>query len=385
VPPPLFGAPDHPIKTRTRRKVVVSHQSLVDWLPTLGVSVATLLAVEHAGSIVLGRLARRSPSVAQLHTRCKGPAAVVAALLGAQIALSGAAIPAADRDLLGHGAGLALIAAVAWLVVKISFVAEDLILRRYDMDAADNLLARKKRTQVVVLNRVTVAVIAVIAIAAMLITFSQVRALGTSLLASAGLVGLIAGTAARPTLGNLVAGIQIAFTEPIRLDDVVVVEGQWGRIEEITLTYVVVRLWDARRLVLPISHFVEKPFENWTRSTAEILGATFFHLDYRVPIGALRAEFERILQTAPGWDRRVHQLKVTDTTERTVEIRAVMSAADSPTAFDLRCEVRERLLAWLQAHHPEALPRGRIELAEGTAPGQAEPTVSLHLPADALA
>jgi small-conductance mechanosensitive channel len=339
-------------------------------------------------SRLIARLGRRSPVAVEFHRRCHRPAAAVAVLIGVQLSLTGATLPAGDRQLLNHAASLALIAAVAWLIVKITFVGEDLVLRRYDVGAADNLLARKKRTQVVVLNRVTVVVISIIAIAAMLMTFSQVRALGASLLASAGIVGIIAGTASRPLLGNLVAGIQLAFTEPVRLDDVVVVEGEWGRIEELTLTYVVVRLWDLRRRIVPISQFVEKSFENWTRSTSQIVGAALFHLDYRVPVDEVRTEFERILDTSPLWDRQIGKLQVTDTSDRTVEVRASMSASDSPSAFDLRCEVRERLLAWLQVHHPDALPRSRIELSDNGAEDRRDrrPDPSdLQLPARARA
>jgi small-conductance mechanosensitive channel len=229
-------------------------------------------------------------------------------------------------------------------------------------------VARKKRTQIVVFNRITVAIVAVIAAAAMLTTFRQVRALGASLLASAGIAGLAAGVAAKPTLGNLVAGLQIAFTEPIRLDDVVVVEGEWGRIEEITLTYVVVRLWDTRRLVVPISYFVERPFQNWTRSTSDLIGSAIFHFDYRVPLDEVRREFESIVATSSRWDRRIAVMQVTDTTHHSIEVRALVSAPDSATAFDLRCEVRERLVSWLQANHPEALPRMRTELVEAATP-----------------
>jgi small-conductance mechanosensitive channel len=205
----------------------------------------------------------------------------------------------------------------------------------------------------------------------MLLTFPQARAAGTSLLASAGIVGVIVGVTARSTVGNLIAGLQIAFAEPIRLDDAVVVEGEWGNIEEITLTYVVVRIWDRRRLVLPCSYFVEHPIENWTRYSADIVGTVHLHVDYTTPVEEVRAEFERVLAASKLWNGQTAVLQVVDTTERTMVLRALVSADSAPTAWDLRCEVREQLLAWLQQQHPGALPRVRAEL-EAPAPQQLE-------------
>lgn len=207
-----------------------------------------------------------------------------------------------------------------------------------------------------------------------MLTFDQVRTLGASLLASAGVVGVIAGIAARSTIGNLVAGLQIAFAEPIRLEDVVVVEGEWGQVEEITLTYVVVRIWDQRRLILPTTYFIDQPFENWTRSSTELLGTVTLHADYTVPVEALRQELERIVQTSTLWNRQVATVQVVGATERTVEVRALVSADTAADVWDLRCDVREKLLAFLQREHPAALPRVRAELtppardADGSAP-----------------
>ena len=339
----------------------------LEWLPILGLSVGILLGADFVASAVVHRLGRRSATIAEFDRRCRRPAAVTAVLIGVQGALASSHFHPTDRRAIGHLVALGVIAAVAWVAVEASLAAESLWLRRYDIDVADNLLARKKRTQIVVLNRVTVVVICVLAGGVMLMTFTQVRALGTSLLASAGIAGLVVGAAARPTLGNIVAGVQIAFTEPIRLDDVVVVEGQWGRVEEITLTYVVLRLWDLRRLVLPISYFVDRPFENWTRSSAAIHGTAFLHLDPAADIDRVRAAYQEVLESSSRWDGRVAVLQVTDTTERTLEVRALMSAIDASTAFDLRCEVRERLMAWIRDHHPEALPRERTALVEPSA------------------
>jgi len=195
-----------------------------------------------------------------------------------------------------------------------------------------------------------------------LMSFDEFRQLGTGILASAGLVGLVVGFAAQKTLGNLLAGIQLAITQPIRLDDVVIVEGEWGRIEEITLTYVVVRIWDLRRLVLPIGYFLERPFQNWTRVSADILGTVFLYVDYTVPVDAIRAELERIVQGSKDWDGEVCGVQVTDTSAQGIELRALVSAADASKAWDLRCAVREQLVAFLQREYPAALPRLRGEL-----------------------
>jgi len=198
----------------------------------------------------------------------------------------------------------------------------------------------------------------------MLMTFEKVRQLGTSILASAGVIGIIVGVAAQRTIATFLAGIQIAVTQPIRIDDVVIVENEWGRIEEITLTYVVVRIWDLRRLVLPITYFIEKPFQNWTRVTADILGTVFIYVDYTVPIQAVREELHRILQNSKLWDKKVWGLQVTNTTEHTVELRALMSAPDASSAWDLRCEVRERLVEFIQKNYPDGLPKVRAEIRD---------------------
>jgi small-conductance mechanosensitive channel len=196
----------------------------------------------------------------------------------------------------------------------------------------------------------------------MLMTFEQVRQVGVSILASAGIISIVVGFAAQRSLGNLIAGIQIAITQPIRLDDVVLVEGEWGRIEEITLTYVVVRIWDQRRLVLPINYFIEKPFQNWTRTTSELLGTVYLYADYTIPVERVRQELHRILQASDLWDKRVWGLLVTNTTEKTVELRALMSTEDSSSAWNLRCQVRESLLKFIQKNFAESLPRTRVEM-----------------------
>lgn len=299
-----------------------------------------------------------------LARRCWWPARLLLASIAADIALAGPgrSIPASSA--IRHGVLLVLIASLGWLCVRLTYVAEDLLVGRFDMAARDNLLARRVHTQAVVLRRVVTVVVAIVAVAIMLFTFSEVRVVGASVLASAGIAGLVLGFAAQSTLANLMAGIQIALAEPIRLDDVVVVEGEWGRIEEITFTYVVVRIWDERRLVLPISYFAKTPFENWTRTQAAILGTVHLYVDYTVPVDDVRRELERVVRGSDLWDGRLVVLQVTHATDRAVELRALVSAADSSAAWDLRCLVRERLIDYVRRTHPGSLPRTRAELLD---------------------
>jgi small-conductance mechanosensitive channel len=258
---------------------------------------------------------------------------------------------------------IALIAGVAGLAIRSVLLFQRVVQAQYRIDVADNLQARKISTQVSVLAKLIISLVFVLALGSMLMVFDSVRQLGTSLLASAGIAGIVLGFAAQKTLGNLLAGIQIAISQPIRLDDVVIVEGEFGRVEEITLTYVVVRLWDLRRMVLPITYFLEKPFQNWTREGSKILGTVFFYLDYTAPVEAMRAELRRIVERHPKWDGDVCGLQVTDSRENVVEIRCLASAQDAGRCFDLRCDIREGMLAFLREHHPDALPRVRAELA----------------------
>jgi small-conductance mechanosensitive channel len=261
-----------------------------------------------------------------------------------------------------HFVGLVLIACVAWLIIAVINFLRDLITHRYAIDAADNLTARGVQTQVQVLRHVAVVVVVTVAASVMLMTFPNVRNVGQSLFASAGVAALVAGLAARSTFTNLFAGIQIALTQPIRLEDVVTVEGEWGWIEEIRTTFVVVRIWDLRRLVVPISYFIEKPFQNWTRKTANLLGTVFLYTDYTMPVEAVRQQFHRILEESGMWDGKVWGLQVTNASERTMELRALMSAPSGPAAWDLRCYVREKLIDFMQKEYPGSLPKARAEL-----------------------
>lgn len=282
-------------------------------------------------------------------------------LIGVRLVLPLFEIPEDVLDLSKHIFSLALIVLVSWTLIKSTYVLDDYIVQRFNVDIKDNLRARKIHTQLNVLKRIVIVIVCILALGIILMTFEKVRQLGTTILASAGIVGIVVGLAAQKTIGTFIAGLQIAFTQPIRIDDVVIVEGEWGRIEEITLTYVVVKIWDLRRLVVPISYFIEKPFQNWTRVTADLLGSVFLYVDYTVRIEAIREELQRILKESQHWDGKVCVLQVTNTSERTVELRALMSTADASTAWSLRCEVREKLVAFIQKNYPHALPKLRAE------------------------
>lgn len=252
-----------------------------------------------------------------------------------------------------------LITAFAAILIGIVKIFEDNVYRHYDLKKADNLRERKVRTQLQFIRKLVVTIIIVLTVCAVLLSFEGLRKIGAGLLTGVGLGGIIIGFAAQKSLGNLLAGFQIAFTQPIRIDDVLVVEGEWGRVEEITLTYVVLNIWDQRRLVLPINYFIEKPFQNWTRNQSAILGTAFIYLDYTTPVAALRQELERLLNANELWDKRAMALQVTDIKERTMEVRMLMSAANSGQAFDLRCYVRENMLKFVNENYPECLPKTR--------------------------
>jgi small-conductance mechanosensitive channel len=289
---------------------------------------------------------------------------------GARLALPLAAVlllvptlrlPAAYHNLIQDLASLILIGGVGVILCRLAATTEEAISREYRIDVADNLTTRKIQTQVAVLRKVVVTIIGILTVACMLMVFPSVRHVGTSLIASAGLAGVILGFAAQKSLGNLIAGIQIAFTQPIRLDDVVVIQNEWGRIEEIALTYVVIKIWDWRRLVVPITYFIENPFANWTRTGAAIMETVFLYLDYTAPIDAMRQELDRILEHSTDWDRQVKGIQVTNATAQTIEVRILISARDSGAAFNLCCDVREKMIGFLQREHPRALPQYRVQ------------------------
>lgn len=251
---------------------------------------------------------------------------------------------------------------IGWLVSSAVDIWTVLYLRRFNTETEDNLIARKHVTQTRILQRVARVLVVIVTLGLALMTIGGFRQWGVSLMASAGVVGIIAGLALQPVLTNLVAGIQIAISQPIRIDDAVIVEGEWGNVEEITSTYVVVRLWDWRRMILPLSYFITTPFQNWTRETSRLIGSAFFYVDYEAPMDRLREAFERIVKASPLWDGEVQVLQVTDISERVAQVRCLASARSAPVAFDLRCEIREKMLAFMRDECPEALPRDRLEL-----------------------
>jgi small-conductance mechanosensitive channel len=286
-------------------------------------------------------------------------------------------LPPEYNSVVTRASSLFILGAVAWLLFQIVAVGERFVLSRYDVSQVDNLKARQIYTQVHILKRTLHVIIAVVMIAAGLMMFDQVRSLGASVLASAGVIGIIVGFAAQRTIANLFAGFQLAMTQPIRIDDVVIVENEWGRIEEITLTYVVVRIWDLRRLIVPLSYFIERPFQNWTRSQSDILATVFLYTDYSVPVDAIREELKRVTAQSSNWDGKVCALQVTNSSDRAVELRALASAADAAKAWDLRCEIREKLILFVQHNYPDSLPRIRAEMrTSGARVGDNEPSMS---------
>ncbi len=261
---------------------------------------------------------------------------------------------------------------VAWMAKTAKHIWMTVYLRRFKLDAEDNLLARKHVTQTRIMERVVDLLIVLVAISACMMSFDAVRQYGVSLLASAGVAGIVVGLALQPVLKNLFAGIQLAITQPIRIDDALLVEGEWGRVEEITSTYVVVQLWDWRRLILPLSYFIENPFQNWTRESSALIGTVMIYLDYSVPVDAIRRKVEEITQGSKLWDRRVVNIAVTDFREAVMEIRILVSASNSGRTFDLRCEVREKLIDFIQSEYPAALPRMRAVMNEPPARARRE-------------
>lgn len=257
---------------------------------------------------------------------------------------------------------LLLIFFVAWLAIKTVKAASCFVQKTIDLKAPDNLRARKTLTQLLVFQAIADTLIVIVAVIAGLLTFDAARTVGLSLLTSAGIIGVIVGFAAQKSLGMVLAGLQIALTQPIRIDDVVVVEGEWGRIEEINLTYIVVKIWDERRLVLPVTYFLEKPFQNWTRTNANVLGSVFLFLDYATPLAPLRAELDRLVADDPNWDRRVANIQVTDTAERHKVVRVLVSSENSSKNWDLRVALREKLIDFLNARYPGAFARARVSL-----------------------
>jgi len=348
------------------RALMEEHGTDLMWEGALLVGVILAALLVHAILFaVLRVLASRTPwkidDVIVRHLRW--PGRLLLPLLGIMLVLPGFdRLGDAEVAWIRHLLSLITIAAVAWLLIACVRALEENIKAAHDVAVADNLAARRVHTQISVLARTLTVFVIIVAAAAALMTFPRIREIGAGLLVSAGFAGLAVGLAARPVLENLIAGIQIALTQPIRIDDVVIMDGEFGRIEEITTTYVVVRVWDDRRIIAPFSKFMTDSFQNWTRRTAQLLGTVLVYADYSLPVQPLREEFDRIVEQSDLWDRRVKTLQVTDLTEQTIQMRALVSAANADKAWNLRVLVREKLIEFLQSEYPQCLPRTRVEL-----------------------
>lgn len=319
------------------------------------------------GAVVYGitrKIAVRNlkPGLHGIISQLKVPIYLVFIILGIILLMPFLSLDPAIDYFIHHIISILIITAMAFLAIRAVSVVRVLVLLQYDIEATDNLKARKVYTQLRVLERIISVAIIIIAIGVALMTFDKIRQVGVSLLASAGIAGIILGFAAQKSISTILAGFQIALTQPIRLDDVIVVEGEFGWVEEITLTYVVIRVWDKRRLIVPITLFIDKPFQNWTRVNAEILGTVFIYTDYSIPIEKMRSAFLNILKSTDLWNGEVGVLQVTDSKEKTLEIRLLMSAPSAPQAWDLRVYVREKIIEYLQEFHPQSLPQHRVQM-----------------------
>jgi len=352
----------------TARQAFFDLRGLLDWAPDLvvaaiilGLAIVLALGLHAAAMAILQRLNARwqHPFAITLaaETRNLSRVALLAIILG--LALPAAPLGPDARIAIGRILLLTFISVVGWSAITAAHIAADLYLRRFRLDVDDNLLARKHITQVRILRRTIDTLIIIVTVAAALMTFDSVRQYGVSLFASAGVAGIVAGLAARPLLSNLFAGIQLAVTQPIRIDDAVIVQGEFGRVEEITSTYVVLRLWDLRRLIVPLAFFIEQPFQNWTREHGGMIGTVMLYLDYTAPIARIREKAEALAKEARGWDGKIIAVQVTDAREATIEVRILVGAISSGMAFDLRAEIREKMIDFLQQEYPDALPRSR--------------------------
>jgi len=329
--------------------------------------VATAAAwIIHAVTLaVMARLLRaRHPYLLSVLDQTRNPTRLGLLLIAMAIALQSAPLGADTRAFVSRLLGLGVICLIGWIALTALRIAANIYLRRYAIETADNLLARKHVTQVRVLLRVAEVVIVLLTLGFALMTFNEVRQFGVTLFASAGVAGIVAGLAARPVMSNFLAGVQIAIAQPIRIGDAVMVESEFGSVEEITFSYVVLKLWDLRRLVVPISYFIEKPFQNWTRTGGELVGGVVLYVDHTMPVDALRKKLTEIVAQSKLWNGQVASLQVTDCKETTIELRALVSANNAGALSDLRADVREKLIDFLQREHPHALPRRRNEISD---------------------
>jgi small-conductance mechanosensitive channel len=355
-----------------------------NWTIGIIILIVAVTVSAYAHRILLSLLGKlRHPGTGKSsHTlsiagRLRRPAQTLVILTGLGIVLPLLDVPQRYQEMLQKGLAVVWFLVLGWLLIAAVYCLEDFLLMRYDISVSNNLRARRARTQMQLMRRMLITLLIMIDAGLVLSVFrdSQIWHYGAGLLASAGLASLVLATAAKTSASNFLAGLQIALTEPIRLDDVVIVEGQWGRIEEITTTYVIVAIWDQRRLIVPLTYFIETPFENWTRNTADLLGTSFLYVDYSIPVEPLRQEFTRVLKESPQWDGRVNALQVTNLSEHTMEIRCLLSASDSSKQFDLRCIVREKMVTFIQQNYPDAFPRTRFSaVSQMEGKNQAEPS-----------
>lgn len=340
-------------------------------IPALSLIAAAMAAavaswgVHRAGAAVLQRLTRGMPVTSTVVRFIRSAARWWLLFVALQLVWQGAPNDMRWIEGIRHINSVLLLLSLTWVALRaVAGVAQGVI-DQHPLNVVDNLQARRIHTQTRVLSRTVMVLIGLAGVALMLMTFPGARQFGTSLLASAGVVGLVAGMAAQPVFGNLIAGLQLALAQPIRIDDVLIVEGEWGRVEAITGTYVVLAIWDQRRLIIPLRWFIENPFQNWTRTNSEIIGTVFLWVDYRLPLEPLRAEARRLCEAAPEWDGRLCKLQVTDTSEKSMQLRLLATAADSGRAWDLRCFLREGLIAFIAREYPQYLPVTRTELRDG--------------------
>ncbi len=340
-----------------------AYQDWIVGIAALVIAMAVAFGLHRAAYFVMARIARRAPGIVygSLVRRSRAPVAGLVLVLVFLLALPGVPLAPRPEAIVHRAAALVLTAMIGWLVINCMGVVSDVVMSRFDIGSPDNLRARQVWTQTQLLQRFAVGVVVVLTVCIMLMSIPDVRQVGISLFASAGVAGIVIGMAAQQVLKNVLAGIQIALTDPVRVQDVVIVQGEWGTIEEIRSTYIVVKTWDLRRLVVPLSYFIEQPFQNWTRVPTNQLGTVFLYVDYTVPVGRVRERFEALTKANDLWDGIVCGLQVTDVKDSTIELRGLVSAKTSDV-FDLRCQIREAMVDWLQREYPESLPRIRADL-----------------------
>jgi small-conductance mechanosensitive channel len=361
---------------KTISYIVMPWLLLLSEMPMLAIATEAALAffgvmiLHNIGTGILARVAAPFPFSRRLVRYTNRAGRIVVFLLVLQVILRNASDNLTGIETIRHLAALLLITSFTWLGVRCVHAIADTIIELNPSDSPNNLAARRIQTQTKVLARSVMVLIILLGSGMALMTLPVLRQIGTSLLASAGVAGLVVGFAAKPVLGNLLAGMQLALTQPIRLEDVVIVENEWGHVEEITGTYVVVRIWDQRRMVVPLQWFIEHPFQNWTRTSSDILGTVTIWADYRLPLDPIRREAARICRAAPEWDGRECLIQLVEANERAMQFRVLVSAGDAGRSWDLRCKVREGLIDFIQREYPEYLPRARTEITgiEAAAP-----------------